>query len=44
MDRRSWLKIAAGFSFFMALVQALVSIYPDAAAYFMAPPPLLENR
>ncbi len=44
MDKELWLKTAAGFSFFMALVQAVVSIYPDAAAYFKAPPPLLENR
>ncbi len=43
MDKRMWLKIAAGFSFFMALVQTVVSISPEAAAYFKAPPPLLEN-
>ncbi len=43
-DRKLWLKTAAGFSFFMALVQAVVSISPAAAAYFKAPPDLLENR
>lgn len=44
MDRRSWLKIAAGLSFFMAVCQTIISLSPAAAAYFMAPPPLLENR
>ena len=44
MDKRLWLKIAAGFSFFMAIVQIVVSLSPAAAAYFQAPPPLLENR
>jgi hypothetical protein len=43
MDKKLWLKTAAGFSFFMALVQAVVSISPAAATYFKAPPPLLEN-
>jgi hypothetical protein len=43
MDKKLWLKIAAGFSFFMALVQAVGSISPAAATYFKAPPPLLEN-
>ena len=28
----------------MALCQAVISISPAAAAYFQAPPPLLENR
>jgi hypothetical protein len=44
MDKRLWLKTAAGLSFFMALCQTVVSISPAAAAYFQAPPPLLENR
>ena len=30
--------------FFMALCQAVVSLSPAAAAYFQAPPELLENR
>ncbi len=44
MHRKLWLQVAAGFSFFMAVVQVLVSVFPDAAAYFKAPPPLLENH
>ena len=44
MDKRLWLKIAAGLSFFMALCQTVISISPAAAAYFQAPPSLLENR
>jgi hypothetical protein len=44
LDKRLWLKIAAGFSFFMAICQTVVSLSPAAAAYFQAPPPLLENR
>jgi hypothetical protein len=44
MDKRLWLKIAAGLSFFMALCQTVISLSPAAAAYFQAPPPLLENR
>ena len=44
MDRRLWLKIAAGLSFFMAICQTVISIFPAAAAYFQAPPSLLENR
>jgi hypothetical protein len=44
MDKRLWLKTAAGFSFFMAIFQTVVSLSPAAAAYFQAPPPLLENR
>jgi hypothetical protein len=44
MDKRLWLKVAAGFSFFMAICQTIISLSPAAAAYFGAPPPLLENR
>ena len=44
MDKRLWLKIAAGLSFFMAICQTVISIFPAAAAYFQAPPSLLENR
>lgn len=34
----------AGLSFFMAACQAVISIWPAAAAYFGAPPGLLESR
>jgi hypothetical protein len=44
MDRKLWLKVAAGFSFFMAACQTVISLSPSAAAYFQAPPSLLENR
>ncbi|HLO14341.1 MAG TPA: hypothetical protein VK206_05905 [Anaerolineales bacterium] len=44
MDKRLWLKTAAGLSFFMAICQTVISLSPAAAAYFQAPPPLLENR
>jgi len=44
MDKRLWLKVAAGLSFFMALCQTVISLSPAAAAYFQAPPPLLEDR
>jgi hypothetical protein len=44
MDKRAWLKAAAGLSFFMAVCQTVISLSPAAAAYFQAPPPLLENR
>jgi hypothetical protein len=44
MDRKLWLKVAAGSSFFMAICQTVISLSPAAAAYFQAPPPLLENR
>ena len=44
MDKKLWLKIAAGVSFFMAICQTVISLSPAAAAYFQAPPPLLENR
>ena len=44
MDKRLWLKIAAGLSFFMAICQTVISLSPAAAAYFQAPPSLLENR
>ncbi len=44
MDKKLWLKVAAGLSFFMAICQAVLSISPAAAAYFQAPPALLENR
>ena len=44
MNKRLWLKIAAGLSFFMAICQTVISLSPAAAAYFGAPPPLLENR
>ena len=44
MDKKSWLKGAAGLSFFMAICQTFISLSPAAAAYFLAPPPLLENR
>jgi hypothetical protein len=44
MDKTLWLKIAAGLSFFMAICQTVISLSPAAAAYFEAPPSLLENR
>jgi hypothetical protein len=44
MNKKLWLKIAAGMSFFMAVCQSVISLSPAAAAYFQAPPPLLENR
>jgi hypothetical protein len=44
MDKKLWLKVAAGLSFFMAICQTVISLSPGAAAYFQAPPPLLENR
>jgi hypothetical protein len=44
MDKKVWLKIAAGLSFFMALCQAVISLSPAAAAYFRAPPQLLNNH
>ncbi len=44
MDGRAWLKVAAGCSFFMAVCQTVISLSPAAAAYFQAPPPLLEDR
>ncbi len=44
MDKKLWLKGAAGLSFFMAICQTVISISPAAAAYFQAPQGLLENR
>ena len=44
MDKKLWLTATAGFSFFMAICQAVISLSPAAAAYFQAPPSLLENR
>ena len=44
MDKKSWLKVAAGWSFFMAVCQTVISLFPAAAAYFEAPPSLLEDR
>jgi hypothetical protein len=44
MDKKLWLKVAAGWSFFMAICQTVISLSPAAAAYFKAPPPLLEDR
>jgi hypothetical protein len=44
MDKKSWLKGAAGLSFFMAACQAVISVWPAAAAYFQAPPSLLNDR
>jgi hypothetical protein len=39
-----WFKIAASISFSMAIIQMFISLSPNAAAYFQAPPSLLENR
>ncbi len=44
MDKRSWLIIAAVICFLMAVGQTIISISPAAAAYFQAPPSLLEDR
>ena len=44
MDKKLWLKVAAGLSFFMAICQTVISLSPAAATYFQAPPSLLENR
>jgi hypothetical protein len=44
MHKKAWLKVAAGMTFFMAACQTVISISPAAAAYFEAPPSLLENR
>jgi hypothetical protein len=44
MNKRLWLKTAAGLSFFMAICQTVISLSPAIAAYFGAPPPLLQNR
>jgi hypothetical protein len=44
VDRRPWLKVAAGLSFAMAACQAVISVWPAAAAYFQAPPNLLNDR
>ncbi len=44
MDKKLCLKIAAGWAFFMAACQTVISVWPAAAAYFMAPPSLLADR
>jgi hypothetical protein len=44
MDRRLWLEVAAGLSFSMAACQVVISVWPAAAAYFQAPPKLLNDR
>jgi len=44
MNGRLWLKLAAGLSFSMAACQAVISVWPAAAAYFQAPPSLLNDR
>ncbi len=44
MNGRRWLEIAAGLSFLMAAGQAAISVWPAAAAYFQAPPSLLNDR
>lgn len=44
MDKTMWLKVAAGWSFFMAICQTVISLSPDVAAYFQAPPALLADR
>ena len=44
MDKRLWLKVAAGLSFSMAVCQAVIAVWPAAAEYFQAPPGLLNDR
>jgi hypothetical protein len=43
-NKKVWLIVAAGLTFFMAACQTVISISPVAAACFQAPPKLLENR
>ena len=43
-NKKMWLKVAAGFSFFMAACQTYISLSPSAAAYFGAPPALQQDR
>ncbi|MCX6285871.1 MAG: hypothetical protein NTY96_01990 [Bacteroidetes bacterium] len=44
MNKKLWLYYAAGFSFFMAVCQMIISLSPAAAAYFQGPPQLLADR
>ncbi|HSK08424.1 MAG TPA: hypothetical protein VK911_02520 [Vicinamibacterales bacterium] len=44
MDRSAWLKAAAALSFLMAAGQAVISVWPAAAAHLQAPPGLLDDR
>jgi hypothetical protein len=44
VDKKLWLKVAAGLSFSMAACQAVISVWPTAAEYFQAPPSLLNDR
>lgn len=44
MDKRLWLKVAAGLSFAMAACQSVISVWPAAAEDFQAPPGLLNDR
>jgi len=44
MNKKMWLKAAAGLSFFMAICQSIISISPAAIANFQNPPLRLENR
>lgn len=44
MDKKLWLKGAAGLSFFIAICQTIISLSPAAAAFFQAPPPLLGKQ
>jgi hypothetical protein len=41
---RKWLEVAAIICFLMAACQAVIAVSPGLAAYFDAPPDLLENR
>lgn len=43
-NKKLWLKVAAGISFSMAIIQTIISLSPSIAAYFQAPPSLLEDR
>ena len=43
-NKKVWLIVAAGLTLFMAACQTVISISPAVAAYFQAPPKLLENR
>ena len=44
MDRKLWLKVAAGLSFSMAACQLAIAVWPAAAEYFQAPPSLLNDH
>lgn len=44
MNNQTWFKVAAIISFFMAAFQAFISLSPSLAAWFQAPPSLVQDR